>query len=126
MPWKTPPPEVRDAVNRALGGDIYAQAARAWQRAQAADPQVVLESWFRTPEEHFRLPGAARYSQHLIGTAIDLVERDRARRNALIQALRAERFHVIPRGRRVHVQAMNPQEFQSVLPALRAAGLFGR
>lgn len=120
-----PPPEIRNRVNAELGGDIYATAARAWERARLADPNVVLESWFRTPAEHFRLRGSARYSQHLLGLAADL-KPSAGRRDALVNALREAGFHVIPRPTHVHAQAMNPQEFQSVVARLRAAGLFPR
>jgi len=121
--WNEPPPEVRREMNRILGEDIYLRAQRAWERARQADPDVILESWFRTPARQREL-GGATYSQHPLGTAVDLVQRDAAKRAAIVEALRREGFWVQERGRRVHVQAIHPEWFQRVLPQILAAGLY--
>jgi hypothetical protein len=125
VPWKTAPPEIRERVNRALGGDIYAMAHRAWERAIAADPQAVVGRFFSTPEQHFRLPGAAKESQHLLGLAVDVTASE-GRKAALLEALKREGFWVqtYPKSRHIHAQAMNPQEFAKVRAALVAAGFF--
>jgi len=118
MPWNQPPPELRRRVNETLGYDIYAASEAAWRRAQKADPEVVLNSWFRTPEEHYRLPGAATYSQHLLGLAVD-VKPSPSRRARFIDALQREGFHVIPKSTHLHVQRLAPPE------ALRLRRLMG-
>lgn len=122
MPWKTPPPEIRDRVNRELGYDIYAASAAAWLRARKADPDVVLNSWFRTPEEHYQLPGAATYSQHLLGLAVD-VKPSPGRRKRLQEALVREGFHVIPRPTYLHVQRLAPPEALRLRELMKLLGI---
>ena len=118
--WK-----IRARVNAELGFDIYAASAAAWRRARTADPDVVLESWFRTPEEHFRLREAAALSQHLVGLGVDVKPSTPARRAALIEAARREGFTVIPRPSHLHLQALDASDplFQRLVPLLRSLGV---
>lgn len=123
--WDEPPPAVRDAVNRAYGDDVYAMAAAAWTRATRAEPEVILHSWFRSPQKQAGLRRGARFSQHPLGTAVDVSLPEEQRQAAFVQALRSEGFYVIPEGSHLHVQFIQPRRFEGLLPALRAAGLYG-
>lgn len=132
MTWNLPPQELRDRVNRIIGGDIYAEAGARYARVleqlgmREIPSTEAGRSWYRTPEHHFRLEGAARYSQHLLGLASDWQIRDAEMRQRVVDALRAHGFTVQLKSRqRVHAQALTPAEFARFLPALRAAGLFG-
>jgi len=132
MPWREPPQEIRAAVNEAVGGDIYAEASARYMRVVGRlggelPTTGAGASWYRTPSEHRQLPGAARYSQHLIGLARDWQIRDAEKRRAAIAALRAEGFTVFEKSRgRVHAQALSPSEFRRFLPGFISAGLFPR
>ena len=131
MTWNMPPPELRERVNRVIGGDIYAEASRRYMRALQAfggafPTTAEGESWYRELSAHRRLEGAARYSQHLLGLAADWQIRDAEARRRAVEALRGAGFTVFEKSRgRVHAQALTPSEFQRFLPALRAEGLFG-
>lgn len=126
MPWKYAPPEIRDAVNRELGYDVYVTARRAFDRAMAADPNAVISRFFSTPEEHARIQGAVPLSQHLAGLAVDVTPSP-GRYEPLAEALRREGFWVktYPSRSHLHAQVFEPARFQKILPILRRLGIYG-
>lgn len=76
----------------------------AWWRG--GQPPVQVSSYVRTPESNRRAGGAAR-SQHLIGTAIDLVG-DWDRR--FLEAARREGLVAVDEGDHVHLQLFRAGE----------------
>lgn len=126
MPWQGPPPDVRRRVNLALGYDIYPQLEGAFYRALQADPAATLNYWFRRPGEG----SLAERSQHPLGLAVDVKPSRPDLRPALVDAVIREGFYVPEQYRsgsgHIHVQALDPQRFQRLLPGFEALGLWDR
>lgn len=94
----SPPPYVVRAVEAAAPGFVaWWNAALPWAY-QRSGPWTVT-SWWRSPE-HNRSVGGVDDSQHLIGTAFDVIERPR-----IAEALRAAGFVVVREPDHLHVQA---------------------
>ena len=73
-----------------------------YDRARAVDPGVTPTSWWRSIEDNERV-GGAPFSQHLIGTALDVLQGEEAR-----AVWRAAGFTVIEYARHDHVQLYDP------------------
>lgn len=97
-----PPPYVARVVAQRLGVAFWAAFRDAVEKALSGQ-DVRITSWYRSPG-HNREVGGAAGSQHLIGTALDLVGPDAARAG---EALRAEGFYVIDEGDHIHAQAFD-------------------
>lgn len=68
--WSYPPSTILARVNQAYPGAYQ----RLWDAVNAASqfPGAELTGWYRDPARNRMTAGAARYSQHLLGLALDL------------------------------------------------------
>lgn len=112
-----PPDQLVYAVERQAPG-VYAQFFGALQRAHYQIP-VQVTSYWRSKGKNESVGGAGA-SQHLIGTAMDLVYPNAAAKRAAIANMKAMRLVVVDEGDHVHVQAWSAG---TAAPLIRWLGL---
>jgi predicted Fe-Mo cluster-binding NifX family protein len=122
MTWIAPPREIRAAVNRELGDSFWsafvARARRALDHS-AGPGQWTVTSWYRSHATNERVGGVAA-SQHLVGTAFDVVVPP-GRSARAVAALRAEGFaYVVDEGDHIHAQQLGSTRAVAWVPRVEA------
>jgi uncharacterized protein YcbK (DUF882 family) len=87
-------------------------------RARAANASLAVTSWYRS-RAHNDAVGGARFSQHLLGLALDTVPVAGAQRAQLAAAFRRQGLTAVDEGDHLHVQrfpagALSPNVFAAL------------